>query len=39
MKTGATMEYWSLLEASVKENVKKTTHDYAKTEAIFYVQK
>lgn len=36
MKTGATMEYLSLLEAYVKEKVEIMTHKYAKTEAIFY---
>lgn len=39
MKTGATMEYLSLLEAYVKEKVEIMTHKYAKTEAIFYEKK
>lgn len=33
------MEYLSLLEAYVKEKVEIMTHNYAKTEAIFYVQR
>lgn len=38
METGAAMEYLSLVEAQVKDQVEITRRNCVKTEAIFYVQ-
>lgn len=39
MRTGATLEYLSILEAYIKEKIEIMTHNYARTDAVFYVQK